>query len=85
MRSIPRRAVGAAHVAAALLALAASSRAFGQADVLPPIPKGDISIGLRPVATGLGARGEATIRELEQAARRLARGPVSRLTRKNPP
>ena len=54
MQRITRRAACAACLAA-IVALMGSSRALAQADVLPPIPRGDIGINLRPVATGLGA------------------------------
>ena len=41
--------------AAAVVVLAVGSVARGQADVLPPIPQGNIAIHLQPVATGMGA------------------------------
>jgi glucose/arabinose dehydrogenase len=57
MRSTVRRAVttAAVHLAAILALLSLPSRARAQADVLPPIPRGNIAIHLQPVATGLGA------------------------------
>jgi len=42
-------------LAAAVVVLGVGSLARGQADVLPPIPRGNISIHLQPVATGMGA------------------------------
>ncbi|MEA2710216.1 MAG: hypothetical protein QOF78_2817 [Phycisphaerales bacterium] len=41
--------------AAALVVLTLSSSVLAQADVLPPIPKGTISVYLEPIATGLAA------------------------------
>jgi glucose/arabinose dehydrogenase len=43
------------YLAAAVVVLGVGSRAWAQADVLPPIPRGNISIHLQPVATGLAA------------------------------
>src|SRR5262245_29329743 len=40
---------------AVLIVLSMGSWVRGQADVLPSIPKGNISLELRPVATGLAA------------------------------
>jgi glucose/arabinose dehydrogenase len=43
------------YLAAVVLVLGVGSTALAQADVLPPIPRGNISIHLLPVATGLAA------------------------------
>ncbi len=42
-------------LAVGMLSAALSPVAWGQADVLPPIPQGTISVRLQPIATGLGA------------------------------
>src|SRR5678815_5418659 len=55
MRLIARRAATLVVPAAALLVLVLPARVRAQADVLPPIPRGDIAVHLQPVATGLGA------------------------------
>jgi glucose/arabinose dehydrogenase len=55
MRLIARRAATLVIPAAALLVLVLPARVHAQADVLPPIPRGDIAVHLQPVATGLGA------------------------------
>src|SRR3954469_25841046 len=42
-------------LAAAPVGLGLTAPLLAQQDVLPPIPKGTISIGLNPIATGMGA------------------------------
>ncbi len=49
------RRSAAAPTVSAFIVMALTCRAFGQANVLPDIPKGNISIHLLPVATGLSA------------------------------
>ena len=55
MRFMTRCAATGLCVAAALAAVGLPSRALAQADVLPPIPRGNIAVHLAPVATGMGA------------------------------
>ena len=50
-----RRSRFSFYISAGILSAALSPAAWGQADVLPAIPKGTISVRLQPIATGLGA------------------------------
>ena len=49
------RCAAAAGLLSAGFVLGLPSRASAQADVLPPVPRGDIAVHLQPVATGLAA------------------------------
>ena len=55
MRYVAGRAAAAVCLAGAVVVLAIPSRVLAQADVLPPIPRGDIAVHLTPVATGMSA------------------------------
>jgi len=55
MRFVARWVAGVGCLAAAFVVLAIPSMSWAQADVLPPIPRGDVAVHLTPVATNMAA------------------------------